>query len=145
MSFDAIIAAAVVVVAAILLLIGITVPTIVDAQQQLNNNPDQPQPLPTGNVTNSKYLTIKDQKYINQEFIDSITGTIINNSTQQISSATANAILYDKNNTIITLEFGLADVSTLNPGQESAFVINLFGSDKEPIDHYTLIPSGLPS
>jgi hypothetical protein len=38
-------------------------------------------PQPKAQIVNSKYLTIKDPKFRNESFSNSITGTIINNST----------------------------------------------------------------
>jgi hypothetical protein len=40
-----------------------------------------------GNVVNSKYLGITDHRYRSGQFSDTITGTIVNNSTQDISFA----------------------------------------------------------
>ena len=40
----------------------------------------------TGDVINSKYLSITYHKYVNQKDSDIITGTIVNNSTKDISS-----------------------------------------------------------
>ena len=73
----------------------------------------QQQQQPKANIINSKYLTIKDQRFRNEQFSNSITGTIVNNSTQQMESIHAYVILYDKNNRVIALENALADVSTL--------------------------------
>jgi hypothetical protein len=39
--------------------------------------------IPKSNIVNSKYLTIKDQKFRSED--NSITGTIVNNSTSQIT------------------------------------------------------------
>jgi hypothetical protein len=53
------------------------------------------------------------------------------------------AALYDKDNKLITMAgAGFADVSTLPPGDNSAFSINILGV--QDIDHYTLFPSGTP-
>lgn len=50
----------------------------------------------------------------------SITGTIVNNSTSDISFAQVFAALYDQNNNLITTQSGLVDVSSLKPGDNSA-------------------------
>jgi hypothetical protein len=39
---------------------------------------------------------------------------------------------------------GFADVSTLPPGDNSAFSVSLFGLEAGNIDHYMLFPSGTP-
>jgi hypothetical protein len=97
---------------------------------------------PKGDIVNSKYLIIRDQKFNNGTFGGLITGTIINNSTQEISLVKAYAILYDKSNQVITVERSIVLLSTLKPGQGSPFEISLFGLGPEKVDHYTLIPGG---
>jgi sensor domain CHASE-containing protein len=54
------------------------------AQGNQQQQQQQQQPK-VNNIINSKYLTIRDQNYKNQESGGLITGTIVNNSTQQIS------------------------------------------------------------
>ena len=79
---------------------------------------------PKSNIVNSVYLTIKDQKFGIKDSV--ITGTIVNNSTYQIKLAQVYALLYNGNH-LITVVSGLVDVTTLNPGDNSAFVISLLG------------------
>ena len=67
------------------------------------NNDDN---VVTGDVINSKYLAITYHKYVNQKDSDIITGTIVNNSTKDISSVRIYAALYDKDNKLITTEGG---------------------------------------
>jgi hypothetical protein len=65
-------------------------------------------------------------------------------STAEVSSITVTAALYDSSDKLITTEGGgFADVSTLPPGDDSAFSITLLGAD-EDIDHYRLLPGGTP-
>ena len=97
----------------------------------------------SGNIVNSKYLHITDQKYIQGKFgYDTITGTVVNNAAKNISYATVYAALYDENNTLITMESGLVSASLLNPGGKSPFAIDIFGV--KDVDRYTLFPAGLP-
>jgi len=105
----------------------------------------QGQNEPKSNVVNSKYLTIKDQKFRHESFSDSITGTVVNNSTSGVSSAEVFAALYDKDNHLITVQSGFADVMNLKPAEDSAFKISLFGLGSETIDHYTLLGGGTAS
>jgi hypothetical protein len=75
---------------------------------------------------------------------DTIIGTIVSNAAKNISSATVHAALYDKNNTLITMESGLVSVSLLNPGGKSPFAIDIFGvkdviSSRNPIILYIMI------
>ena len=96
-----------------------------------------------GNVINSKYLAITFHKYVNQKDADIITGTIVNNSTKDISSVRVYAALYDDNNKLITTEAGVVNVPTLTPTLTSAFTLSLLNIPKP--DHYTLFPGGIPS
>lgn len=94
---------------------------------------------PKSNIVNSVYLTIKDQKFGIKDSV--ITGTIVNNSTYQLKLAQVYALLYNGNH-LITVVSGLVDVTTLNPGDNSAFVISLLGLSFE---RYTLMPGGIPA
>jgi hypothetical protein len=93
------------------------------------------------NVINSKYLTIQDHRLVDQDFSDTITGTVTNAAGTEVS-ASIYAILYDSNSQVISVEQGLTDLYPLPPNESSAFVINLFLQDN--VDHYTLIPGGTP-
>ena len=99
--------------------------------------------LVSGDVINSKYLTITYHKYVNQKDSDIITGTIVVNSTKDISSVRIYAALYDKDNKLITTESGIVNVPALTPTLTSPFTINLVNTPKP--DHYTLMPGGTPS
>ena len=104
------------------------------------NNDDN---VVTGDVINSKYLAITYHKYVNQKDSDIITGTIVNNSTKDISSVRIYAALYDKDNKLITTEGGIVNVPALTPTLTSPFTISLVNTPKP--DHYTLLPGGTPS
>jgi hypothetical protein len=95
-----------------------------------------------GNVVNSKYLTITGHRYRQGEFTDTITGTIVNNSTQEISIPSVYVALYDSNNTFITMQSGLVSVSSLKAGDDSPFTIDI---GIKGVDHYTLFPAGTPN
>lgn len=115
--------------------------TIQNANAAVNES-DKP-----GDVVNSKYLSITDHKYRSGQFSDTITGTIMNNSTQEISSVTVYAALYDKDNKLITMESGSVSISPLRAGDNSPFTINVlsFSGVKDSIHHYTIFPGGTPS
>ena len=104
------------------------------------NNEDK---IVSGDVINSKYLVITYHKYVNQKDSDVITGTIVNNSTKDISSVRIYAALYDKDNKLITTEAGIVNVPALTPTLTSPFTISLVDIQKP--DHYTLLPGGTPS
>lgn len=97
----------------------------------------------SGDVINSKYLAITYHKYVNQKDSDIITGTLVNNSTKDISSVRIYAALYDENNRLITTEVGIVSVPALTPTLTSPFTISLV--DMQKPDHYTLLPGGTPS
>ena len=82
------------------------------------NNDDN---VVTGDVINSKYLVITYHKYVNQKDSDIITGTIVNNSTKDISSVRIYAALYDKDNKLITTEGGDSKCPCLDSYFDFAF------------------------
>jgi hypothetical protein len=96
-----------------------------------------------GNVIDSKYLAITFHKYVNQKDADVITGTVVNNSTKDISSVRIYAALYDDKNKLITTEAGVVNIPSLTPTLTSPFTISLLNIQKP--DHYTLFPGGTPS
>ena len=98
---------------------------------------------PEGNVVNSKYLSITENRYRNGEFSDIITGAIVNNSTQEISYVSVYAALYDRDNKLITMTSGSVDVPSLPAGDNSAFSITV-DSAVGVVDHYMLFPGGTP-
>jgi hypothetical protein len=98
----------------------------------------------SGDVVNSKYVTITDHRYQHGDLSDVITGTVINNSTQEIPVISVIAALYDKDDKLITTGISSADASDLPGGDNSAFSIPLFGLGEDVVDHYTLFPSGTP-
>jgi hypothetical protein len=106
------------------------------------NDSDKP-----GNVVNSDFLSITDHKYRTGQFSDTITGTITNNSTQEISSVSVYVALYNKDNKLLTMDSGSVSISPLRAGDNSPFTINVasFSNVKDKIDHYTIFPGGTPS
>jgi hypothetical protein len=70
---------------------------------------------------------------------------IVNNSIGQISLAQVYMVLYDKDNKLISVESGTADVSTLVARDNSAFKVSLFGlGSSDTVDHYTVMPGRTP-
>ena len=70
-----------------------------------------------GNVVNSKYVTITDHRYQHEDISDVITGTVRSNSTQEIPVITVIALLYDKDNNLITTGIGSADAKYFPGGR----------------------------
>ena len=96
-----------------------------------------------GTVVNSKYVTIADHRYQHGETSDVITGTVRNNSTQEIPMISIIAVLYDKDNNLITTGFGSANTQDLPVGDNSTFSIN-FVLKGNVVDRYILFPGGIP-
>jgi hypothetical protein len=97
----------------------------------------------TGEVTNSKYLEIIEHRYRVGEFSDTITGTVNNISTEEVSSITIYLLLYDKANQLITIETGYADVTPLPSQDTSPFSINVYYQGND-MNHYVMLPGGTP-
>jgi hypothetical protein len=97
----------------------------------------------TGEVTNSKYLEIIEHRYRVGEFSDTITGTVNNISTEEVSSITIYLLLYDKANQLITIETGYADITPLPSQDTSPFSINVYYQGND-MNHYVMLPGGTP-
>lgn len=97
-----------------------------------------------GNAVNSKYVTTTDHRYQHGDISDVITGTLINNSTQEIPVISVVTALYNKEHKLITTGISVADASDLPGGDSSAFSINLYSLGNDVVDHYILIPGGIP-
>jgi hypothetical protein len=98
----------------------------------------------TGDSVNSKYVTITNHRYQQGNFSDMITGTLVNNSTQEIPVISVVAALYNKDDKLITTGISAADVSDLPGGDSSAFSINLYNLGNDAVGHYILFPGGIP-
>jgi hypothetical protein len=132
----------VIIVTISVILLQFTFPSKIYAQVE-GSAPSVEGVTPLGSVENSRYLAVTEHRYKNGESSDQITGIVMNNSTDWISRVTVTAALYDSLGKLITTEWGFADVSTLPPGDNSAFSIALYGNNKD-IDHYKLLPGGTP-
>jgi hypothetical protein len=97
----------------------------------------------TGEVKNSKYLEIIEHRYRVGEFSDTITGTVNNISTEEVSRITIYLLLYDKANQLITIETGYADVTPLPSQDTSPFSINVYCQGND-MNHYVMLPGGIP-
>jgi hypothetical protein len=97
---------------------------------------------PKATILDTKTLTIKSPKWIDEGISYSITGTVVNKSQREALTVTVYAILYYANNNIINVASGLSDVMNLKPGDDSAFKVS-FAPKPELPDHYTLIAGQL--
>jgi len=116
---------------------------LMSAEQLAGGSTKSEDNVVSGTVINSKYLVITYHKYVNQEDSDVITGTIVNNSTKDISSVRIYAALYDGDDRLVTTEGGVVNVPALTPTLTTPFTISLVNIQKP--DHYTLLPGGTPS
>ncbi len=98
----------------------------------------------TGDAVNSKYVAITNHRYQHGNLSDVITGTLINNSTQEIPVISVVAALFNKDDRLITTGISTADVSDLPGGDNSAFSIDLYNLGNDVVDHYILFPGGIP-
>lgn len=125
----------------------------------------QPQPLDTDAATNidttmnatatpeatigkSENLTITDLRFRAES--NQITGTVINNSTNEQSSITIYVVLFDKDDSFLGIAQGRPLVESLPPADNSPFSIDLFTGfglyampeEVNGIDHYTIYVRG---
>ena len=99
--------------------------------------------VPTGQVVNSKYLTISGVTFNEDDNQVNIAGTIANNSTDH-SFANVSIVgqLYDEENRMITASSGIANLANLGPGQQSAFTITTNLPSDEEVTRYIVLPGG---
>ena len=97
----------------------------------------------TREVTNSKYLETIEHRYRVGESSDTITSTVKNISSKELSSITIYLLLYDKANQLITIETGYADVTPLQSQDTSPFSINVYYQGND-MNNYVMLPGGIP-
>ena len=103
-------------------------------------------PEPT--IGKSENLTITDLRYRGES--NQITGTVTNNSTNEQSSITIYAVLFDSDDSFLGIAQGRPLVETLPPADNSPFSIDLFSGfglfaipeEVNGIDHYTIYVRG---
>ena len=100
---------------------------------------------PVGAAMAGKYLNIKDLKFrppADQFSQPTVTGTVVNNSTQEVSSVQINVIVLDQHNKVLSAANGNADVSDLKAGDDSAFKVELSGlGTSDVVHHYLVYPT----
>jgi hypothetical protein len=103
---------------------------------------------PEATIGKSENLTITDLRYRAES--NQITGTVTNNSTNEQSSISIYAVLFDKDDSFLGIAEGRPLVETLPPADDSPFSIDLlsgFGFYAMPeevsdISHYTIYVKG---
>jgi hypothetical protein len=103
---------------------------------------------PESIIGKSENLTITDLRYRAES--NQITGTVTNNSTNEQSSISIYAVLFDKEGTFLGIAEGRPLVESLPPADNSPFSIDLFAGfglfavpeEVNSIDHYTVYVRG---
>ena len=103
---------------------------------------------PESIIGKSENLTITDLRYRAES--NQITGTVTNNSTNEQSSITIYAVLFDKEGTFLGIAEGRPLVESLPPSDNSPFSIDLFSGfglyampeEVNGIDHYAVYARG---
>lgn len=103
---------------------------------------------PEATIGKSENLTITDLRFRGES--NQITGTVTNNSTNEQSSISIYAVLFDKNDSFLGIAQGRPLVESLPPADNSPFSIDLssgFGlfampEEVDGIDHYTIYVKG---
>src|SRR5215212_12069342 len=109
----------------VLLLVVLAVPLLLIVQvanaQQQNS--------PKATILDTKTLTIKNLKFVDEGLSYSITGTVINKSQREAVNVIVYAILYDANNNIINVASAPAFKVPFSPAQHA----------REFPNHYSLV------
>ena len=103
---------------------------------------------PEAMIGKSENLTVTDLRYRAES--NQITGTVTNNSTNEQSSISIYAVLFDKEGTFLGIAEGRPLVESLPPADNSPFSIDLFSGfglfavpeEVNRIDHYTVYVRG---
>ena len=104
---------------------------------------DEEDLAPTGQVMNSKYLMLTGVTFNEDDSQVNIAGTITNNSTDEsFTNVLIIGQLYDEENRMITASSGVPNLANLGPGQQSAFTITTNLPSEEEVSHYVVLPGG---
>ena len=103
---------------------------------------------PEATIGKGENLTITDLRFRAES--NQITGTVTNNSTNEQSSISIYAVLFDKEGTFLGIAEGRPLVESLPPADNSPFSIDLFSGfglfavpeEVNGIDHYTVYVRG---
>jgi hypothetical protein len=103
---------------------------------------------PEATIGKSENLTITDLRFRAES--NQITGTVTNNSTNEQSSISIYAVLFDKDDSFLGIAQGRPLVESLPPADNSPFSIDVFSGfglytmpeEVKGIDHYTIYVRG---
>ena len=123
----------------------LVIPSLLPAiqSQEDDEDVDEEDLTPTGQVANSKYLTITGVTFNEDDSQVSIAGTITNNSTDQsFTNVSIVGQLYDDDRRMITAALGVANLANLGPGQQSAFTVTTDLPSDDDVASYIVLPGG---
>ena len=130
----------------IILATTLVIPALLPAIQSQEDDEDvnEEDLTPTGQVANSKYLTITGVTFNEDDSQVNIAGTVTNNSTEQsFTNISIVGQLYDDDKRMITAASGVANLAKLGPGQQSAFTLTTdLPSDDDEVASYIILPAG---
>jgi hypothetical protein len=108
-----------------------------------SNSNNESEVAATGQISNSKYLTISAVSYVRDDDKVNITGTITNiDSKDSFNRIVAVAELYDRENRLITAVSGFANSATLEPQQQTVFTTTATIPSNDEIGRYVVLPGG---
>jgi hypothetical protein len=123
----------------------LVIPALLPAIQSQEDDEDvnEEDLTPTGQVANSKYLTITGVTFNEDDSQVSIAGTVTNNSTEQsFTNVSIVGQLYDDDKRMITAASGIANLAKLGPGQQSAFTLTTDLPSNDEVASYIVLPAG---
>ena len=123
----------------------LVIPALLPAIQSQEDDEDvnEQDLTPTGQVANSKYLTITGVTFNEDDSQVSIAGTVTNNSTEQsFTNVSIVGQLYDDDKRMITAASGIANLAKLGPGQQSAFTLTTDLPSDDEVASYIVLPAG---
>lgn len=99
--------------------------------------------VPNADIVNGKYLKSTETSYVDDEYQDHVTGTILNDSPSEISSIQIYVALFDKDNQFLKMNIGPSLIQTLSEGEKSHFSIPVYGIEQtDSVGRYFVFADG---
>jgi hypothetical protein len=122
--------------------------TVTNLDTTINQTTTTTTTTPEATIGKSENLTITDLRFRAES--NQITGTVTNNSTNEQSSISIYAVLFDKDDSFLGIAQGRPLVESLPPADNTPFSIDLFSGfglyampeEVNGIDHYTIYVRG---
>ena len=127
-----------------LVLLSIAIVSILPpANSSKGNKGNDGEIVATGEVSNSKYLSVSSVSYSRNDDIINIIGIITNFDTKEsLTQVSAIGQLYDSKNRLITAMSGPADSPNLEPQRQTPFTITASLPSGENVARYVILPGG---